>query len=86
MNDDQENRSPAELFALRDTKKRYEAVFIRIAKAHGIDSPLVLIAMAENNDENYAEILARHIEKSMANAQGEKRSPLPMSGEMAVCL
>lgn len=52
------------LFDLRDAKKRYAAAFVRIAKAHGIDSPLVLMAMAENDEENYAEILARHIEKS----------------------
>lgn len=58
-----------ELLALRDAKKRYEAAFVRIAKAHGIDSPLVLMAMAENNEENYAEILARHIEQSMANVE-----------------
>ena len=58
-----------ELSSLRDAKKRYEASFVRIAKAHGIASPLVLIAMAKNNEENYAEILASHIEQAMANEQ-----------------
>jgi hypothetical protein len=52
-----------ELTELREAKKRYEAVFVRIAKAYDIESPLILISMAENNEENYAEILARYIEK-----------------------
>lgn len=58
----------AELKQLREANQRFEAVFVRIAKAHGIDSPLILIAMAENDEENYAEILARYIEKTMVAA------------------
>jgi hypothetical protein len=52
----------------KEANRRFEAAFVRIARAHGIDSPLILISMAENNDENYAEILARHIEHVMSNA------------------
>jgi hypothetical protein len=55
----------------------------RIARAHGITTPLVLVGMAENNDENYAEILARYIEKKMAKhadrskvQSGEQREEL----------
>ena len=45
------------------TIDRFEKCFVRIAKAHGLTTPLELIAMAENNEENYAEILARYIEQ-----------------------
>lgn len=47
-----------------ETIRRFEACFVRIAKAVGLVTPLELIAKAENNEENYAEILARHIEQT----------------------
>ena len=46
-----------------DLKRLYKA-FERIAKAHGLTTPLELIAMAKDNEENYAEILARWIEET----------------------
>jgi len=49
---------------LRETITRHEAVFVRIGEAFDI-TPLILIANAENNEENYAEILARMVEKIM---------------------
>ena len=45
--------------------KRLEKCLTRIAVAHGIKTPLELTAMAKNDDENYAEILARYVEKKM---------------------
>lgn len=48
---------------LENCKKRYEKCFERIAIAYNIDSPLILVAMAKNDDENYAEILARFVEE-----------------------
>lgn len=66
-NPTQESVESTDLLALRETKKRYEAAFVRIAKAHGINSQLVLMAMSEGCEENCAEILARHIEESMTN-------------------
>jgi hypothetical protein len=60
----------AEITALRQqvaeleaAEKRYFDVFRRISEAHGISSPLVLIGKAINDDENYAEILARIVEE-----------------------
>lgn len=51
-----------ELADMRESEQRYAKCFERIARAVGIDSPLVLMSMAESDEENYAEILARHIE------------------------
>lgn len=65
--------SENELSDLRECKKRYEACFVRIAKAYGIESPLALIAMAENDDENFAEILTRHIESCQRKTGGARR-------------
>jgi len=48
---------------LESNEDRMGKCFERIAKAVGLTTPLELIAEAENNDENYAEILARHIER-----------------------
>jgi hypothetical protein len=42
---------------------RFQKCFLRIAIAFGIDSPFILIGLSENDDENYAEVLARFIEK-----------------------
>ncbi|KKM68131.1 hypothetical protein LCGC14_1463960 [marine sediment metagenome] len=56
-NEKQENG----LSELLGTIDRFEKCFVRIAKAYGL-TPLVLIAMAENNEENYADILTRYIE------------------------
>lgn len=50
--------------ALQENINRMNKAFARIAKAHGIHHALVLWAMAENDNENYAEILARHIEQT----------------------
>ena len=49
--------------------KRLEKCLTRIAIAHGIKTTLQLIAMAENDDENYAELLARYVEKQMTSSQ-----------------
>jgi hypothetical protein len=51
-----------ELADMRESEERFSKCFERIARAVGITSPLVLLAMAESDEENYAEILARHIE------------------------
>jgi len=51
-----------ELADMRESELRFSKCFERIARAVGITSPLVLMAMAESDEENYAEILARHIE------------------------
>ena len=53
-----------------ESDRRIAAVLERIAKAHGILDPHQLIGMAENDDENYAEILARHVEKHIAELEG----------------
>ena len=47
---------------LKATIDRYEDVFRRIAESVGVSTPLQLIAMAENDDDNYAELLATFIE------------------------
>jgi len=51
---------------LEAAEKRYFDVFRRISEAHGISSPLVLIGKAINDDENYAEILARIVEEKQS--------------------
>ncbi len=51
-----------ELVDMRESEQRFSKCFERIARAVGIKSPLVLMTMAESDEENYAEILARHIE------------------------
>jgi len=51
-----------ELSDMRESELRFSKCFERIARAVGIKSPLVLMTMAESDEENYAEILARHIE------------------------
>ena len=51
--------------------KRLYKAFERIANAHGITTPLELIAMAKDNDENYAEILARWIEETHNKTEGK---------------
>jgi hypothetical protein len=53
---------------LEAAEKRYFDVFRRISEAHGISSPLVLIGKAINDDENYAEILARIVEEKQSKA------------------
>ena len=55
-----------DLMQLLATIDRFEKCFVRIAKAHGLTTPLELIAMGQDNEENYAEILARYIEKKMS--------------------
>ena len=40
---------------------RYESAFRKIAEAHGIGSPLELMAIVESNDENYADLLAKRV-------------------------
>jgi len=50
---------------LLGTIHSFEKCFVRIAKAYGL-TPLILTAMAENNEESYAEILAKHIEQQMS--------------------
>jgi hypothetical protein len=50
---------------LAEAEKRYAAAFVRIAQAHGITSPMQLIGRAVDDNENYAEILARVIESKM---------------------
>jgi len=54
---------------LEAAEKRYFDVFRRISEAHGISSPLVLIGKAINDDENYAEILARIVEEKQSKAE-----------------
>lgn len=51
-----------ELYDMRESEQRFSKCFERIARAVGITSPLVLMSMAKSAEENYAEILARHIE------------------------
>jgi len=51
---------------LEDCKARLYKSFERIARAHGITTPLQLIGMAQDNDENYAEVLARHVEQQQS--------------------
>lgn len=48
---------------LREEIRNLESSLIRIAEAHGVNSPLVLIAMAENDEETYADLLAKYIER-----------------------
>jgi len=54
--------------------KSFEKCFVRIAKAHGLTEPLELIVMAENNEENYAEILAKYIERKFRKQSENNRS------------
>jgi len=60
------NDENTDLMQLLATIDRFEKCFVRIAKAHGLTTPLELIAMGQDNEENYAEILARYIEKKMS--------------------
>jgi len=52
--------------SLNNAIARFEKCFIRIAEAHGLDSPWQLIATAKNNEENYAELLAQYIESQLS--------------------
>ena len=60
-----------ELADMRESELRFSKCFERIARAVGIKSPLVLMAMAESDEENYAEILARHIQNRESNKAKE---------------
>ena len=60
-----ENTTLKARIAELESDRRIAAVLERIAKAHGIADPHQLIGMAENDEENYAEILARHVETQM---------------------
>jgi hypothetical protein len=66
---------------LQSANTRFEKAFVRIAKAHGINSPLVLIGMAQNDEENFAEILARRVEEAMSNVPHQARR----AGRETVC-
>ena len=48
-----------ELKLLRDT-------MVKICKLHGIEDPIQLIGAAQNNEETYADIAVREIEKHLA--------------------
>lgn len=62
----------AEVAALKADRERYAAVFQRIAKSAGIESPLELIAKAENDEQNYAEILAGCVEARFTALNADK--------------
>ena len=64
MATENEYMSAEDVESLSATIDRFEKCFVRIAKAHGL-TPLCLMAMAANNEESYAEILARYIEQQM---------------------
>jgi len=49
---------------LEETKEGFSKCFRRIAKAVGVETPLQLTAMAENDDESFAELLAKFVEKA----------------------
>ena len=53
---------------MRETNSRFQKCFVRIAEAFGLTTPLELIANAVDDEENYAEILARMIEEKAALA------------------
>lgn len=65
------NDSETEASRLEAILKRYEKCFERIAIAYGIASPWVLVGMAQNDEENYAEILARFVEQQQDKANAK---------------
>ena len=58
-----------QLSDLKGCKQRYEKCFERIAISYGITSPWILVCMAKDNDENYAEILTRFIEEQQSKSK-----------------
>lgn len=60
------NEVSEKISRLEQDNKRFSECFERIARAIGIDTPLILIANAQNDDENYAEILTRIVEEKFA--------------------
>ena len=58
----------------RQSRKRYEACFTRIAEAMGVSGGLEISANAQNDEENSAEILTRMLEHRLSpptSRQGE---------------
>jgi len=56
------------------TIDRYEECFRRIAEAVGIKTPLMLLAMCDEETKTYAEALVKFVELKMSpNAPAERR-------------
>jgi hypothetical protein len=58
--------------SLTETLEFYKKSMKRIANAVGIETPLQLIALAENNEENYVDLLLKHIALSHPAKEGAK--------------
>jgi hypothetical protein len=59
---------------------------VRIAKLIGVDHPMQLIAASENNEENYADILVKLLEKRLASPVPPSPAPAPGVEEAARAL
>lgn len=51
----------------------YRKSLVRVAKASGIEEPIQLIALAENNEQNYVDLLVLHIERLRERAESKPK-------------
>jgi hypothetical protein len=59
--------------SLNNAIARFEKCLVRIAEAHGLDTPWQLMVTAKNNEENYAELLARYIEEQLGRNDDKEK-------------